>query len=316
MALSQELVLSAVLCSVYASLTYFGEALVEACRHLLHVGLSGKGSLPGPSLAHLAPACGSVLRALFPLLAVPLVAAWLVSLLQTGFLVAVPGMGARPAGGLAGIFAPEGWQRSLLTAVKVSVVAGVLGSALLHSLRGLLDTWQSDPAQIARMAFVVVRDLLARAAGVLCALGTADLLYQHLRRRQRLRMSRRELDDEHRANEGHPGFLGERKRRWREVAAQAGLAELARASLLVHDAAGCVVALRFAPDEHPAPRLWIKGEGEVAQRILEGAARHGLPMHHDAALTAALSRLELAQPVPSTFFSQVARLVAGVRERP
>ncbi len=41
------------------------------------------------------------------------------------------------------------------------------------------------------------------------------------------------------------------------------------------------VALRYAPREDEAPRLTAKGRGHIAEKIVELARRHGVPIRQD-----------------------------------
>lgn len=312
-ATSAELVTASVLAASWLSLVYGGAALVRACGVLLSTAFSAARLDVQQPLAQLGPALHAVCVALLPLLLAPAAAALLAVLLQSGFSFS---SGARRSQLADTAFLSSARAgSSALALIKIVLVAWVLGSAVLRSARGILDAWQSEPARLGQVAFMLIGDILLRAALAFCLLGAADLVYQRMRRRQRLRMTRRELQDEQRETHGDPKLLAERKRRWHDVAVQNGLAELTRASLVVHGAADRVVALRIALDEHPAPRLWVKGEGELAQRMLASAAQQGLPLHQDVELTTALYRLEPAEPVPSALYSQVARLCASKAPR-
>jgi flagellar biosynthesis protein len=68
------------------------------------------------------------------------------------------------------------------------------------------------------------------------------------------------------------------------------------------------VALHY--DGGGAPRLVAKGGGEVAERILEVAREHGVPLHEDPALARALARLELGEEIPRALYQAVAEVLA------
>jgi len=75
------------------------------------------------------------------------------------------------------------------------------------------------------------------------------------------------------------------------------------------------VALRYLT-HHPfldaAPRLVAKGQGRLAERILELAREHGVPIRHDPDLTAALEPLEVDQMIPPDLFQAVAIVLAAL----
>ncbi|WP_029057483.1 EscU/YscU/HrcU family type III secretion system export apparatus switch protein [Stappia stellulata] len=67
------------------------------------------------------------------------------------------------------------------------------------------------------------------------------------------------------------------------------------------------VALRY--DNAGAPRVTAKGRGEVAARILETAAAHGVPIEEDAALVQALAQIEIDEEIPIELYEAVAAVL-------
>ncbi len=72
------------------------------------------------------------------------------------------------------------------------------------------------------------------------------------------------------------------------------------------------VALRYRPDKDTAPRVAAKGSGFVAERIIELAREHGIPVKDDPDLIEVLSKLEIEEEVPPTVYIAVAELLAFV----
>ena len=75
------------------------------------------------------------------------------------------------------------------------------------------------------------------------------------------------------------------------------------------------VALRYdpqAPFHDLAPRLMAKGEGALAERILELARQHGIPIEQNPDLLAALAPLDVNNVLPPELFQAVAILLAAL----
>lgn len=70
------------------------------------------------------------------------------------------------------------------------------------------------------------------------------------------------------------------------------------------------VAVSLRWDGKGAPRVTAKGKGEVAQRIVELAEAHGVPLREDKALVDVLSRIDLAQQIPPQLYVAVAEVIA------
>jgi flagellar biosynthesis protein len=68
------------------------------------------------------------------------------------------------------------------------------------------------------------------------------------------------------------------------------------------------VALHY--NGNGAPRVVAKGGGVVADKIIETAREHRIPLEEDAALAASLSRLDLGAEVPRELYVAVANVLA------
>ncbi len=72
------------------------------------------------------------------------------------------------------------------------------------------------------------------------------------------------------------------------------------------------VALRYRDDADAAPRVMAKGSGHVAQRILELAEEHDIPIRDDPDLVQSLAQLDLGQVIPAELYPAVAEVLAYV----
>lgn len=70
------------------------------------------------------------------------------------------------------------------------------------------------------------------------------------------------------------------------------------------------VALRYDPDAAGAPRVVAKGHGDVAERILELAREHGVPVREDKDLVQLLAKCELLDEIPVELYAAVAHVLA------
>lgn len=71
-------------------------------------------------------------------------------------------------------------------------------------------------------------------------------------------------------------------------------------------------AIRYDAAKDDAPRLTAKGKGHVAERIIELARRHNIPVRSDRALIQILSKLDLDQQIPPELYRAVAEILAFV----
>lgn len=70
------------------------------------------------------------------------------------------------------------------------------------------------------------------------------------------------------------------------------------------------VALRYDQGRTPAPEIAATGRGLVADRILELAREHGIPIKEDRALVTALAGLDVGDRIPPELYLLVAEVFA------
>lgn len=73
-----------------------------------------------------------------------------------------------------------------------------------------------------------------------------------------------------------------------------------------------VAALRYDAKKDAAPKVVAKGSGKIAERILELAKAHNVPIKDDPQLVEVLSTLDLYQEIPPELYRAVAEILAFV----
>ena len=72
------------------------------------------------------------------------------------------------------------------------------------------------------------------------------------------------------------------------------------------------VALKYEKDKDAAPRIVAKGRGFVAQKIIETARAHRVPLHEDQNLIEVLEALDLESEIPQELYRAVAEVLAFI----
>jgi len=71
------------------------------------------------------------------------------------------------------------------------------------------------------------------------------------------------------------------------------------------------IALEYNPEED-APKVIASGTGALAERIIEKAKEHDIPLHRDDKLADTLSRLEIGEMIPPELYEVVAEILLFV----
>ncbi len=72
------------------------------------------------------------------------------------------------------------------------------------------------------------------------------------------------------------------------------------------------VALKYEPERSSAPVVVAKGQGLLAEEILQKARESGVPVQEDASLVEVLSKLDLEQEIPPELYRLVAEILSFV----
>jgi flagellar biosynthesis protein len=71
-------------------------------------------------------------------------------------------------------------------------------------------------------------------------------------------------------------------------------------------------ALKYEHGKQAAPQLLAKGDGVLAEKILEVAKEHSIPIHEDPALVEILSKMDLLEQIPPECYRVVAEILAFI----
>jgi flagellar biosynthesis protein len=72
------------------------------------------------------------------------------------------------------------------------------------------------------------------------------------------------------------------------------------------------VALKYEKEQDAAPRIVAKGRGFVAQKIMETARAHRVPLYEDKNLVQVLEALDLETEIPAELYRAVAEVLAFI----
>jgi len=144
----------------------------------------------------------------------------------------------------------------------------------------------------------------------------ADYLYQRWRFERGLRMTKAEVAEEAKQQEGSPQIRARVRSLQRDRAMRRMMEAVPKATVVVVNPVHVAVALRYDPAAMRAPRVVAKGKRLVAQRIVAAARAAGVPVVQDIPLARALAKaVEVGAEIPSAFYRAVAQILAYVFAR-
>ena len=148
---------------------------------------------------------------------------------------------------------------------------------------------------------------------VVGAIAALDYFFQRQSFMQRMRMSRRDLQDETKQSEGDPAIRARLRAIRMERSRRRMLAAVPNATVIINNPTHYSIALRYDPDKDAAPMCLAKGVDDVALRIREVAAEAGVPMVENVPLARALyASAEIDEYIPREHFEAVAKVIGFV----
>ena len=212
-------------------------------------------------------------------------------------------------------FAKLGPQQAGAELIKASLGLAAVGGVSYVVIRELFDQAPAlmgmMPGESARFGSAQLWRLLWRAGLALVVLGAGDYALQRWRWYSQLKMTRQEVRDESRLNEGSPEIKARVRRVQREMTRRRMLHAVKTATVVVTNPTHFAVALDYRRDEMAAPRVVAKGQDEIAARIRAVARKHGVPIVENVSLARALFRsAEIGDAIPADLFGAVAEVLA------
>jgi flagellar biosynthetic protein FlhB len=156
--------------------------------------------------------------------------------------------------------------------------------------------------------------LLAMSAG-LGLIAAIDAPYQIWQHHRDLRMTRQEVRDESRESDGSPEVKGRIRSAQQELARRRMMQDVPKADVVVTNPTHYAVALRYDERRMRAPVVVAKGADEVAARIREVAAEHGVPLLSAPPLARVLFRnVDIGVEIPGALYAAVAQVLTYVMQ--
>jgi flagellar biosynthesis protein FlhB len=197
--------------------------------------------------------------------------------------------------------------------LKLSAVALIVYLGIHDRLTMLYDTAKFSPHDLMEQTEGTLFAIALRFGIFLLVLAFADYMWERHRLAESLKMTKTEVKDEHRQQEGNPEMKGALKQRQRAMARRRMMAAIPRATVVVTNPTHFAVALEWDEITMEAPVLTAKGADLLARRIRELAREHNIPILENPPLARTLyDKVELDSPVPPNLYSAVAQVIAFV----
>jgi type III secretion protein U len=227
-----------------------------------------------------------------------------------------------PMEGLKRMFGKDGLVELLKSLIKVALVVGIVYIVIRSALSGsgqLVRLAGSSPIDNAGanaamstlgLTYSLTLQMLAMIVAVFLLVAVGDRIYAKHSFIKKMKMSRRDIKQEHKEDEGDPQIRSMRRDMHQEWANQNSLGATRGSAALLVNPTHISIALDYDQERCPVPVIAAKGTGELAAAMRAEAESAGVPIIRNVQAARSLwARGEIGEIVPEDLFDAVAAVI-------
>lgn len=200
--------------------------------------------------------------------------------------------------------------KSIFKVLIVSVVGYIVLKQLVEGSIGLVD---SSPVAIFSSMGTGAFALSMKIGGAFLLLAIGDFIAQKKKFQKESKMSKQEIKEENKRDEGDPKIKGRIRREMIKRHRQRMMSNVPKADVVVTNPTHYAIAIQYDAKTMSAPKVLAKGKDLIAQKIKEIAAEHNIPIVEDKPLAQLLFKtVDVDEQIPPDLFKAVAQILAYI----
>lgn len=255
---------------------------------------------------------------ILPFLLIALVIGFLVERVQISWLVTTKPLQPKfnklnPISGFKRIFSKEALFNLLLSVLKIIVFGAVSISVVKDNIGAFITVYDLSIYDGLGILFEIIMDLGIKISVVYLIFGLADWIFQKWKHKKELRMSKQEVKDEYKNQEGDPKVKGQQKQRMQQAARRRMMSSIPEADVVITNPTHFAVALKYDNTISQAPVVTAKGADYLAMKIKDIARENDVEIVENKPLARMLySNVEIGNEIPGELYQAVAEVLAYV----
>jgi flagellar biosynthetic protein FlhB len=193
--------------------------------------------------------------------------------------------------------------------IKFGVIFWVLYSSIKGSMRDIIPIASMRLDQTAALAGSLISGLLYKVGVVFLILGGADYMIQKKLHMKNMMMSKEEVKQEYKEQEGDPHVKHMRKHLFEQLMHESVAHNVPKATAVIANPTHLAVALRYDEAAMQAPTVTAKGQDSMALKIIDIAKEHKVPVVRNIGLAHTLFDLEIGHEIPEDMYEAVAEIL-------
>ncbi len=218
-----------------------------------------------------------------------------------------------PMAGLKRLFSFRSAVPTGIAAIKLIIVIGLSYRVIAEILHDPIFYSTVDASRVGTFLADSSFRIIMRIGFAMVVLAAVDYGYQFWRTNRDLMMTKEEIKDEAKNQEGDPHVKAQLRRRRQALGKRKMLADVAKADVVITNPTHLAIALRYDRKSMGAPRVVAKGSRLNALRIREIARQHQVPIVENKPLARTLFKYaKVGGEIPAQLYVAVAEILAYV----
>ncbi|WP_162497946.1 flagellar biosynthesis protein FlhB [Enterobacter huaxiensis] len=220
-----------------------------------------------------------------------------------------------PISGVKRLFASSHFVDVGKMMLKCSIILAVLYSMVHSSLDPLLHLQRLSLNQAVHQGFGILHHVLVYFIAVIVIFALLDVPLTKFMFTKKMRMTKQEVKEEYKNNDGNPQIKG----RIRQLQRQMAMGQISRtvpdADVIITNPTHFAVALKYDPNKAEAPYIVAKGMDDIALHIRDVARQHQIEIVEFPPLARAVYHTtRVNQQIPAQLFRAIAHVLTYVMQ--
>lgn len=215
-----------------------------------------------------------------------------------------------PAQGIKKLFNRKVLFELFKSTLKIVIFVVVVLVGMLTFLPSIIEVSFSNQQNFSENTLSVIFQAILFLQALLLPILAFDWIFSKRDFARQMRMSKREVKDEYKRNEGHPEIKSKRKEVQKELLKKSSsLGKVKDSDVVIVNPTHYAVALKYDMSSMVAPVVLAKGKGDFALKIREQARRYAKPVLRKPALARLIyGNSQIDSVIPLDAFNEVAQI--------
>jgi flagellar biosynthetic protein FlhB len=218
-----------------------------------------------------------------------------------------------PATGWKKIISTNALVTAFFSIGKISILGGALFTEARKAIQSPIFTSTVGVGDFIKFVSSTTISVLVKCLLMMGLFAILDYAYQLWKNQQDLMMTKEEVKEEHKNQEGDPKMKGRRHQMRIALRQRKMMQDVPEADVILTNPTHYAVALKYHPGKMTAPRVIAKGERLFAAKIKEIARAHQIPIMENKPLARSLYKsTPVGHEVPAPLYAAIAEILAAV----